>query len=61
MVRDNTKQVVTMLKECDDTLPDVVPCNKETGERGSLNMKSRGYVFIVTAGGYIQTFSPIYR
>ncbi|XP_072016527.1 uncharacterized protein [Amphiura filiformis] len=62
MVRDNTTQVASILTDCDDTLPDnVEPCNKETGERGSLNLKSRGFVFIVSAGGHIQTFSPIYR
>ena len=62
MVKENTKEVVEILTGCDDTLPSTEePCNKETGERSSLNMKSRGYVFIVTAGGYIQTFSPIYR
>ena len=59
MVEEKTVEVAQILSECKETTSE--ECNKETGERGSLNMKSRGYLFIVTAGGFIEMFNPIYK
>lgn len=38
-----------------------VDCNKDTGGRRTLHSWSRGIVFIVSAGGHIDYWQPLYR
>ena len=59
MIDEKTEEVADILSNCEETTNE--ECNKETGERGSLSMKSRGYLFIVSAGGFVEMFNPIYK
>ena len=59
MIEEKTEQVADILPNCIETTSD--ECNRETGERGSMSMQSRGYQFIVSAGGFVEVFNPIYK
>ncbi|XP_072022927.1 uncharacterized protein [Amphiura filiformis] len=64
MLDDQAQAVTSIMRDCEveghgsDT---PAPCNKDTGGKEGLHAKSRGYLFAVSAGGFIETFSPIYR
>lgn len=36
-------------------------CRKNLGERKQPPVRSRGYVFVVRAGGHIDMFAPLYK
>lgn len=38
-----------------------VSCNKDTGGKKTLQCRSRGMFFIVSAGGHIDYWQPLYR
>jgi hypothetical protein len=40
---------------------DEVKCNKDTGGLKSLHFWSRGIFFIVSAGGHIEYWQPLYK
>ena len=54
-IRDNPAFV-----ENDTTVADVV-CNKDTGGLKAFHSWSRGMFFIVSAGGHIEYWQPLYR
>lgn len=37
------------------------PCRKDTGNVKRLRKWSRGYQFIISGGGHIETFTPLYQ
>ena len=64
LVSNCTEEVQSILSNCVEevTLREQVEvCNKETGERKSLRLKARGYMYIVTPGGFIEMFNPMYK
>ena len=45
----------------DQSLTDETMCNKDTGGLKTLQSWSRGIFFIVSAGGHIEYWQPLYR
>ena len=45
----------------DQSLTDETLCNKDTGGLKTLQSWSRGIFFIVSAGGHIEYWQPLYR
>ena len=44
-----------------ETLPVEDPCNKDTGGKKTLRKWSRGHCFIVSGGGHIATWQPLFK
>ena len=62
MIGEHFKSMPGVLAGCvNDPTVSEEPCHKETGGREGLHMRSRGYFFIITSGGFIETFSPLFR
>ena len=45
----------------DDSLENELLCNKDTGGLKSLQCWSRGMFFVVSGGGHIEYWQPLYR
>ena len=54
-IRSNTK----FLNDCTEQVP--TTCNKDTGGCKTLHSWSRGVFFVVSAGGHIEYWQPLYR
>lgn len=54
-IRSNAK----FLNDCTEQVP--TTCNKDTGGCKTLHSWSRGVFFVVSAGGHIEYWQPLYR
>lgn len=54
-IRENSK----FLDDCSEVNPSA--CNKDTGGCKTLHSWSRGVFFVVSAGGHIEYWQPLYR
>ena len=53
-------QVPHILNE-DSSYKTVISCRKDTGGHKKIRNWSRGYQFIVSGGGHIEMFAPLYQ
>ena len=60
-IREVGKGVADALKDCIENQKKEINCNKDTGAKRTLNMRSRGHLVAITAGGIIQMFTTIYK
>ena len=53
-------ELVTKYPDLLDENEETTPCRKSTGTSKRLRQWSRGYQFIISGGGHIEMFSPLY-